>query len=38
VNYSSVEEAKHVFDNPKDIIIDGHALFINYASPDGMCS
>ena len=38
VNYSSVEEAKRVFDDPKDIVIDGNTLFINFASPDGMYS
>jgi len=33
-----VEEAKLVFDNPEDIVIDGSALFINFAatSPNGM--
>ena len=39
VNYASVEEAKRVFDNPEDILVEGSALFINFAatSPNGMC-
>ena len=39
VNYASVEEAKQVFDNPEDIVIDGSTLFINFASNslNGMC-
>jgi len=33
VDYPSVEEAKHVFDNPEDITMDGNVLFINFARP-----
>ena len=33
VEYSSVDEAKAVFESPENIILDGRRLFIDYASP-----
>jgi len=30
VEYCSVDEAKAVFDNPEDIVLDGRALYLDY--------
>jgi len=30
VEYRTVDEAKSVHDNPEDLVLDGHVLFIRY--------
>ena len=32
IKYSSVDEAKAVYDQPQDIVLDGRTLFIDYYS------
>jgi len=32
VEYSTVDEAKAVFDSPEDIVLDGHTLFLDYTA------
>ena len=35
VHYSTIDEAKAVFDKQEDIVLDGCSLFVEYSFPKG---